>query len=113
MGLVDVVGKKWAVCIVTLLGRHGRLRFGEVQSSLLGVSPATLTSTLRALERESILRRVPYTGDGRTETVYELTGQGMDLQHRLLPLAGWLRVRHESEVHRGPLSSTLHSRARG
>jgi len=91
VGLIDVVGKKWAVCVVTLLGRNGALRFGPIQRCLPTVSPATLTSTLRALERERIVRRVAVKTDGAQFPGYGLTNRGQALYRSLLPLASWLR----------------------
>ncbi|MCI4339802.1 MAG: helix-turn-helix transcriptional regulator [Thermoplasmata archaeon] len=94
VGLIDVVGKKWAVCLVSLLGRHGTLRFGAIQRALPRVSPATLTATLRALEREGIVRPVPIDGDGRSTAAYGLTRAGIGLAESLRPLASWLGRRH-------------------
>jgi DNA-binding HxlR family transcriptional regulator len=91
VGLIDVVGKKWALCVVTLLGFHGELRFSPIQRSLPRVSPATLTATLRALERERLVRRTA-TGSQRGAPVsYGLTARGNGLYETLIPLAGWLR----------------------
>ena len=91
VGLVDVVGKKWAICVVTLLGRYQTLRFGPIQRSLPRVSPATLTATLRALEKERLVRRIPITADRRAASAYALTVRGQALYRSLLPLASWLR----------------------
>jgi DNA-binding HxlR family transcriptional regulator len=91
VGLIDVVGKKWAVCVVTLLGRNGALRFGPIQRCLPTVSPATLTATLRALEKERIVRRVPVKMEEREFPGYGLTSRGEALYRSLLPLASWLR----------------------
>jgi DNA-binding HxlR family transcriptional regulator len=91
VGLIDVVGKKWAVCVVSLLGRHGPLRFGPIQRSLPTVSPATLTSTLRSLERERIVRRLSLRVQDRDVPGYGLTNRGEALYRSLLPLASWLR----------------------
>ncbi len=90
VGLIDVVGKKWAVCVVSLLGRYGTVRFGPIQRCLSGVSPATLTATLRALERAHLVQR-PLVEDRRGPVRgYALTGSGRALYERLLPLADWL-----------------------
>jgi DNA-binding HxlR family transcriptional regulator len=91
IGLIDVVGKKWAVCVVALLGKYGTVRFGPIQRCLSGVSPATLTSTLRSLEREKLIRRVPAEGPRGPVKAYALTSAGNELYRSLLPLAGWLR----------------------
>ena len=90
IGLIDVVGKKWAVCVVSLLGSYGTLRFGPIQRSLSGVSPATLTSTLRALERSRLVRRVPVPGIDPATHGYSLTPKGRRLWESLRPLTDWL-----------------------
>ncbi len=91
VGLIDVVGKKWAVCVVTLLGKYGTVRFGPIQRCLSGVSPATLTSTLRSLERTRIIRRVPVEGTRGPVRAYTLTDSGRTLYQSVLPLARWLQ----------------------
>jgi DNA-binding HxlR family transcriptional regulator len=91
VGLIDVVGKKWAMCVVTLLGHYGSLRFGPIQRSLPRVSPATLTSTLRALEREKLVTRTASEPVRGAPVAYDLTERGTALYQSLLPLAGWLR----------------------
>ncbi len=91
VGLIDVVGKKWAVCVISLLGRYGTVRFGPIQRCLSGVSPATLTTTLRSLEREKLVRRAPAESPRGLVRAYSLTPSGQALYERLLPLADWLR----------------------
>jgi DNA-binding HxlR family transcriptional regulator len=91
IGLIDVVGKKWAVCIIALLGRYGVVRFGPIQKCLSGVSPATLTATLRSLERARLVRRVPTDGPRGPVRGYALTDPGRSLYRSLEPLATWLR----------------------
>ncbi len=91
MGLIDIVGKKWAVCVVSLLGKYGHVRFGPIQRTLSGVSPATLTTTLRALEQAGLVRRDGGAGHpGTSDRGYSLTGSGRVLYERLQPLADWL-----------------------
>ena len=90
--MIDIVGKKWAVCVVALLGRYGTVRFGPIQQCLSGVSPATLTSTLRSLERARLVRRMPVSTARGTVRGYALTPPGRSLYESLRPLAGWLRA---------------------
>ena len=92
VGLIDVVGKKWAVCVIALLGKYGTVRFGPIQRCLSGVSPATLTTTLRALERERLVRRRLLEGERGPIRAYALTPSGQHLYETLLPLANWLRT---------------------
>ena len=73
IALSDVVGKKWATRVVTLLGSHGPLGFGRLHAALPRVSPTTLVSTLRELEHGHLVVRVPVPGDGRSRGEYRLT----------------------------------------
>ena len=90
--MIDVVGKKWAVCVVSLLGKYDTVRFGPIQKCLSGVSPATLTSTLRSLERAKLIRRVRAEGPRGPVRAYQLTPSGSELYRSLVPLAQWLRA---------------------
>ena len=89
--MIDIVGKKWAVCVVSLLGRYGTVRFGPIQKCLSGVSPATLTTTLRSLERARLVVRRSIEGEKGPVQGYALTPAGRGLYQGLLPLADWLR----------------------
>jgi DNA-binding HxlR family transcriptional regulator len=91
IGLIDVVGKKWAVCVVSLLGEYGVVRFGPIQRCLSGVSPATLTSTLRSLERARLIHRVTTEGSRGPVKAYSLTDSGRSLYQSILPLTHWLQ----------------------
>lgn len=91
VGVIDVVGKKWAVCVVSLLGRYGTVRFGPIQRCLSGVSPATLTATLRALETAGFLKRRSVDSQRGAVLAYALTPAGQTLYRTLEPFAEWLR----------------------
>ncbi len=89
-GAIDIAGKKWAVCVVTLLGRHGRLRFSELQRGLPNVTPGTLVATLRELELHRWISPEVVDSDRRGRR-YRLTAEGSQLYQSLLPLARSLR----------------------
>jgi DNA-binding HxlR family transcriptional regulator len=93
VGLINIVGKKWAVCVIALLGEYGTVRFGPIQQCLAGVSPATLTSTLRALERAQLVCRRTADGDRGPVRAYALTPTGRALHGSLAPFTRWLRER--------------------
>lgn len=78
---------------MSLLGEYGTLRFGPIQECLSGVSPATLTATLRALERARLIRRVPVEGARGPVLAYALSASGSSLNESLRPLATWLQAR--------------------
>ena len=52
----DVVCGKWTLLVIRDLA-DGRARFCELERSLEGISPRTLSLRLRALEEEGILER--------------------------------------------------------
>jgi DNA-binding HxlR family transcriptional regulator len=84
---LERVGDRWSLLLVeTLL--DGSRRFNELIDQLPGIAPNILTDRLRRLEREGIVRSVPYSRrPPRME--YALTGDGRDLASALRLLADW------------------------
>nr|WP_221521726.1 helix-turn-helix domain-containing protein [Kitasatospora kifunensis] len=81
---------RWAPLVLDALS--GRtLRFTELLGEVAGVSHKMLTQTLRALERDGIVRRVVHpTVPPRVD--YSLTGTGAELLATVHGLCGWSRV---------------------
>jgi DNA-binding HxlR family transcriptional regulator len=83
----DLVGERWAGLL--LLALHGRpQRFSALRRQIEGVSQKMLTQTLRALERDGLVRReafatVPVTVE------YSLTGLGDSLCQVIEGLRTW------------------------
>ena len=73
----DIVCGKWTLLIVRDLA-EGRARFCELERSLGGISPRTLSLRLRALEEEGIVERRTYA-EVPPRVEYELTAKGRDL----------------------------------
>ena len=61
---LDAVGDRWTLLIVAAL-LEGPRRFGDLQAEVGGIAPNVLTSRLRALERERLVRRRSPTPSGR------------------------------------------------
>src|ERR1700737_4362637 len=57
--LLDLIGDKWTPIIVYILGQ-GTKRYGELRRHLSEVQTKMLTQTLRALERDALLKRKVY-----------------------------------------------------
>jgi DNA-binding HxlR family transcriptional regulator len=57
--LLELIGDKWTPIIVYILGQ-GTKRYGELRRHLPDVSKKMLTQTLRALERDGLLKRKVY-----------------------------------------------------
>jgi DNA-binding HxlR family transcriptional regulator len=94
--LLDRIGDKWAVLVLGELGRHGVCRFTQLRKRLSGVSEKMLTQTLRALERDGLVRRTVYpVVPVRVE--YAVTPLGETLREPLRALTEW-STQHTAEV---------------
>jgi len=93
--ILALVGDKWTVLIVVLLG-DGPKRFNEIKRMVGGISQRMLTFTLRGLERDGLVTRTVFaTSPQRVD--YALTKLGGSLWEAVEPLASWARG-HVSEI---------------
>src|SRR5437588_9690435 len=81
----DIVCAKWTLLLVRDLAA-GRSRFCELERSLAGISPRTLSLRLRALEEEGIVERHTYP-EVPPRVEYALTDKG----RALLPIIDSMR----------------------
>ena len=79
------IANKWTAMIVISLHERA-LRFGELHEVVRGISKKVLIDTLRALERDGMVRRTPLADGGVS---YELTELGRTLHDPLLALQVW------------------------
>src|SRR4051812_24595925 len=82
----ELVCGKWTLLLVRDLA-EGRSRFCELERSLAGISPRTLSLRLRALEEEGIVERQTYP-EVPPRVEYQLTAKG----RALLPLIEDMRT---------------------
>src|SRR6204780_1440038 len=73
----ELVGGKWTLLLVRDLAT-GRSRFCELERSLAGISPRTLSLRLRALEDEGIVERHTFA-EVPPRVEYALTEKGRAL----------------------------------
>jgi DNA-binding HxlR family transcriptional regulator len=73
----DIVCGKWTLLVIRDLA-EGRSRFCELERSLEGISPRTLSLRLRALEEEGIVERHTYP-EVPPRVEYSLTEKGRAL----------------------------------
>ena len=93
--ILGLVGDKWTVLIVVLLG-DGPKRFNEIKRMVGGISQRMLTFTLRGLERDGLVTRTVFpTNPPRVD--YELTTLGSTLWKAVEPLGSWAQA-HVSEI---------------
>ncbi len=85
--LLQRIGDKWSVLVVTTLAGGGR-RFNELRREIPSVSQRMLTLTLRNLERDGIVsRKVTPSIPPRVD--YALTELGRSLQQPVEALSQW------------------------
>ncbi|HZI90536.1 MAG TPA: helix-turn-helix domain-containing protein [Thermoleophilaceae bacterium] len=82
----DIVCGKWTILVIRDLV-EGRTRFCELERSLAGISPRTLSLRLRALEEEGIVDRHTFP-EVPPRVEYSLTEKG----RALLPLIEDMRA---------------------
>src|ERR1700750_1788920 len=73
----EIVCGKWTLLVIRDLA-EGRSRFCELERSLRGISPRTLSLRLRALEEEGIVQRQTYP-EVPPRVEYVLTAKGRAL----------------------------------
>ena len=94
----EIISGKWTLLIIRDLA-DGSLRFGELERSLEGISPRTLSLRLRALEEEGVLERRTYP-EVPPRVEYALTDKGRALVPLIEDMRSygrrWLRRERET-----------------
>jgi len=73
----EIIGGKWTLLIIRDL-TSGVKRFNQLERSLQGISPKTLSERLRSLEEEGIISRQTFA-EVPPRVEYSLTEKGHDL----------------------------------
>ncbi len=81
---IGMIADKWKLLILIELARHDVLRFKELQRALGTISQKVLTSALRALEADGLVRRtvyaevpprVEYVANGKARSLFPILAQ--------------------------------------
>lgn len=97
--VIDRFGDKWSLLILYHLHKGGTLRFGEIYHQMTDISEKMLSSKLKDLERDHLIKRKSYPViPPRVE--YKLTDLGESLMPHLDSLIGWA-VDHFKDVTSG------------
>ena len=98
--ILDRIGDKWTLLVVATL-HGGRLRFGELQQRIPGISQRMLTRTLRHLERDGLVTRTVFA-EVPPRVEYELTATGQALVEPAVTLAEWA-IHHNPDIEQSQL----------
>ena len=103
--LRDVNSKKWPLLIINALGNCGTLRFNKrarvrkLMEALNGISPKTLSDTLKELQAEELIRRDSFA-EIPPRVEYSLTKDGVELRKSIIPLLEWTANRDNANNER-------------
>lgn len=81
------IANKWTAMVVIALS-SGRMRFGDLRTTVDGISGKVLTDTLRDLERDGLVSRHVYA-EVPPRVEYALTALGHTLEAPLQALGRW------------------------
>jgi DNA-binding HxlR family transcriptional regulator/putative sterol carrier protein len=84
---LDLIGERWTLLIIREL-LSGPKRFGDLHRSLPGLGTALLSSRLRHLEAEGLVRSTMLPAPARTGA-YQLTEAGRELRPVVMAMARW------------------------
>ncbi|TMH82514.1 MAG: helix-turn-helix transcriptional regulator [Betaproteobacteria bacterium] len=85
---LDVIGDSWTILILRDLFLDGARKFQDLQESLSGVSPNTLSVRLKKLETHGIIERRFYE-QHPPRAEYVLTDRGRELGPVMKSLRDW------------------------
>ncbi len=84
---MEIIGNKWTALILRDL-TAGPCRFGELEKSVSGINPRTLSQRLDDLEHHGIITRQTFA-EVPPRCEYQLTDKGRDLIPVLQQMATW------------------------
>ena len=86
--VLDRVGDKWSILIISILGECGTTRFNQLNQKIGNISQKMLTVTLRTLEADGLVRRTIYP-EIPPRVEYNLTPMGKSLLPAIEGLTRW------------------------
>jgi DNA-binding HxlR family transcriptional regulator len=95
-GIIDIIGKKWSLLVINALRNQGKLRFNDLMKQLGGISPKTLSDTLKELQVEKLINRESFA-EIPPRVEYSLSRDGIELGEAIIPLIRWAATREHDE----------------
>src|SRR4030066_1590068 len=95
-GIIDIIGKKWALLVINALRNQGKLRFNDLMKQLGGISPKTLSDTLKQLQVEKLIKRESFA-EIPPRVEYLLSRDGLELGKAIIPLIKWAATREHDD----------------
>jgi len=94
-GIINIIAKKWAILVISIIGHHGKIRFNDIMQRLSGISPRTLSDVLKDLQAANLISRESFS-EIPPRVEYSLTDDGRKLCEAVRPLIQWAEERDSS-----------------
>ena len=108
--VVRMIGGKWKLMILRKLVFGGATRFNELRREINGITQTMLTSQLRALEADGLVKRKAYA-EVPPRVEYTATAKAMDLETFFRAMYGWgirnVSAAGKPKKHRSASSSSV------
>lgn len=88
-GVIDVLSRKYAMQLISIIGAHESLRFAEIEAHLPSASTTTISNRLSEFQEAGLISRTQYN-EIPPRVEYALTGDGEEISSRLEPLLEWV-----------------------
>lgn len=76
---MEIFQGKWNMWVLFELGKHENMRFGELRKAIPDISNTVLSTTLKDLESQGLIRRIQYN-EIPPHVEYNLTESAKDLR---------------------------------
>ena len=86
--ILDRFGDKWSILIILILGDNEKMRFSELNKAITDISQKMLTTTLRTLEADGLIKRKVYP-EVPPRVEYSITPLGKSLLPHIKELSKW------------------------
>lgn len=84
---LKIIGRKWTTLILYNLSKD-KMRFGELQRAVEGISPKALSTRLQELEGEGVVNKKIFA-EVPLHVEYELTEKGKSLKEIMTEMIEW------------------------
>lgn len=85
-GLVQIIGRKYALRLLTVIGERQKIRFNDLKIAMDDMSSSTLAIRLAELKRAALIERLTYA-ETPPRVEYKLTTEGSKLRRSLFALS--------------------------
>jgi DNA-binding HxlR family transcriptional regulator len=75
----SIIGKRWNFRVLWELRTKKKMRYGQLQGSLDGISPSTLAEVLKHMQNEGLIKRVARGKSPPLKVEYSITQKGLEL----------------------------------